>query len=226
MNPNVAIIVSARMASSRLPGKAMMTLAGVPMIQFLIERLVGSTLGGELVLATTTRDDDDILEKLGGEIGIKVFRGAENDVAGRCLSAAQALGAEWIVRVTGDCPFLNADTIDYCLRQTVWDDKLFWTTKGSFPRGIDLELLAVSKLETEWPKMTDDEKEHVTLRFYGMHDATMGRVARFKPPGNWPMTRATYMVDTKSDYESARELIRQLGSRDFSVFDLLTTEAR
>jgi spore coat polysaccharide biosynthesis protein SpsF len=216
----VGTVVSARTASTRLPGKALLPLGGVPMVQFLLERLRATRLGGRIIFATTQRPDDDRLAKLVAGLGIAVFRGADADVAGRYLATANEFGLDWIVRVTADCPFLDADSLDHCLEQ--WDPggrADIVSTKGVFPTGIDYELFPAALLAREWPKMTPDEKEHLTLRFYRQDLGFV--VERFAPPSTWPRVQRSFTVDTQADYALAKERVARFTDRRFSVQQLL-----
>ena len=216
----VGTVVSARTASKRLPGKALLDLGSVPMVQFLLERLRSTRLGGPVILATTERDDDDDLASRVAAMGIPVFRGADADVAGRYLTAAHEFGLDWIVRVTGDCPFVDANSLDFCLAQWDREAKLdLVSTKGVFPVGIDYELFSAATLQREWPKMSDEEKEHLTLRLY-RPDLSFN-LARFAPPASWPKVRNAYVVDTPDDYRKAVRWVERLGNRQFSVQNLL-----
>jgi spore coat polysaccharide biosynthesis protein SpsF (cytidylyltransferase family) len=216
----LATVISARMGSMRLPGKAMLDLGGVPMVQFLLERLQRTKLGGMVIFATTERPDDDVLATTVADLGVPVFRGANADVASRYLALADEFDLDWMVRVTGDCPFVDAASLDYCLAQ--WDvteplDLL--STRGAFPVGIDYELFSRITLKREWPKMSPDEMEHLTLRFYRPELGLS--VKRFSKPSNWPEAKIAYTVDTLEDYRRASELVAGLGNREFSVHDLL-----
>jgi spore coat polysaccharide biosynthesis protein SpsF (cytidylyltransferase family) len=220
----IGTVVSARTASTRLFGKALLHLDGVPMVEFLLERLAGTRLGGQVIFATTRRPDDDALAAHVGALGIPVFRGADADVAGRHVEVARAFDLEWLVRVTGDCPFVDAASLDFCLAQ--WDagetTDLF-STKGVFPIGIDYEVFSTAALMREWPRMTEEEKEHVTLRLYRPELGLA--VRRFAKPDSWPATDRKYVVDTPDDYRRATRLIEKLGSRHFPVEDLLLKDA-
>jgi spore coat polysaccharide biosynthesis protein SpsF (cytidylyltransferase family) len=216
----VGTVVSARTASTRLPGKALLPLGDVPMVQYLLERLRGTRLGGRVIFATTERADDDPLAELVAHLGIPVFRGADADVAGRYLAAANAFGLDWIVRVTADCPFVDAISLDGCLGQ--WNAGRradIVSTKGVFPTGIDYELFPTALLAREWPKMTAEEKEHLTLRFYREDLGFV--VERFTRPATWPHVRQSFTVDTHADYARAKELALRLADRRFSVQQLL-----
>lgn len=222
MVARIATVLSARMASSRLPSKVMLPLGGVPMIQFVIERLRDTRLGGKVILATTQREDDDVLAHFAVGLDVKVFRGADADVAGRYVAAAREFDLDWIVRVTGDCPFLDAQSLDHCLAQSRPDSgAAFWTTKGIFPVGIDYELISCAALAAEWPMMTAEEREHVTLRLYGADmELAYGR-RQFALPAGWRRSENHFTVDTPEDYRRASDWVARLGCRSFPVADLL-----
>jgi spore coat polysaccharide biosynthesis protein SpsF len=103
------IISQARMGSTRLPGKVLLTARGVSMLQFHAERLQASGL--PLYLATTTRPEDDVLEQWATERGIGCYRGAANDVLSRYYETAVHFGLGTIVRVTSDCPLIDGELI-------------------------------------------------------------------------------------------------------------------
>lgn len=216
----IGTVVSARTASRRLPAKALLPLGGVPMIQFLLERLRGTRHGGSIIFATTERRDDDELADVVRNLGFPVFRGADADVAERHVACAREFELDWIVRVTGDCPFVDAASMDACLLQ--WspsDDVDVMSTKGVFPVGIDYELLSSAVLAAEWPHMSADEREHLTLRFYR---PDLGfRVKRFAKPQGWPAVEHTFLVDTQADYERAVRKVNRLGGTRFSIGELL-----
>lgn len=216
----IGTVVSARTSSKRLPAKALLPLGGVPMIHFLLERLRGTRHGGHVVFATTQRRDDDELADVVRNLGVPVFRGADADVADRHVACAREFELDWIVRVTGDCPFVDAESMDACLVQwSPTDDVDMVSTKGVFPVGIDYELLSSAALAAQWPHMTAEEREHLTLRFYR---ADLGfRVKRFAKPASWPAVAHTFLVDTPADYERAVRKVERLGNARFSIGELL-----
>jgi spore coat polysaccharide biosynthesis protein SpsF (cytidylyltransferase family) len=124
------------------------------------------------------------------------------------------------VRVTGDCPFVDAESLDACLEQ--WspaDDVDMVSTKGVFPVGIDYELFPCALLAAEWPLMNDEEREHLTLRFYR---PDLGfRVRRFAKPSSWREVSHTFLVDTPADYERAVRIVSRFASGRFTVGELL-----
>ena len=109
---NIVAIVQARLNSSRLPHKVMKTMNGKSVIQILLSRLSRAVNLDEIIIATTDSTiDDDLVEHL-DNLGFPSFRGSENDVLERFFLAAEEFNAEAIVRITGDCPFIDPQLVD------------------------------------------------------------------------------------------------------------------
>ena len=107
----VAAIIQARMGSTRFPGKVLKTLDGVPILEYLVKRLKKSKDLDEILIATTTKKEDQIIVSLGEKLGVKVYRGSENDVLSRFYYASLKLKSENIIRITGDCPFSDPEIV-------------------------------------------------------------------------------------------------------------------
>lgn len=112
---NVAVIVQARMGSERFPGKVMADLGGKPLLKFMLDRLRPLEDDGiDLWVATTTEPEDDIIDSaLCHNEVVRCYRGSPEDV----LSRYQELASDYdvVVRLTGDCPLLNADIVRHVL---------------------------------------------------------------------------------------------------------------
>ena len=77
------------------------------MLAFLVERLKRCSHVDRVILATTDSPEDDALAALGHTLGLAVFRGSQNDVLSRYALAAEQTDASVLVRITGDCPFVD-----------------------------------------------------------------------------------------------------------------------
>jgi spore coat polysaccharide biosynthesis protein SpsF len=217
----LGIVVAARTASSRLPGKALLPLGGVPMVVFLLRRLRGLE-SGRVVFATSDRSQDDALAATVTEEGVPVYRGSQDDVVARYVGAAKKFGFEIVGRVTGDCPFVDADLVDWCVSQTPeLGDYDLATTKGQFPIGLDIELYSADRMAAlhREDALSTEEREHLTLHFY-THRETFD-VKGIAPPASWPRSGRTFTVDTAADYAAASGIVAALGRNDFSIPDLL-----
>lgn len=107
-------VIQARMGSERLPGKILAPLGGRPLLAQLCARIRPARVD-EWWLATTSDPADDVTEAWGFELGLRVFRGDPTDVLSRFLTIGSEAGADWIVRVTADNPFLDANVVDRLL---------------------------------------------------------------------------------------------------------------
>ncbi len=216
-----SVILAARLRSSRLPAKALLPLAGLPLITFLLRRLRGASLVDRVVLATTTRPEDRHLAALAEAEGASVFFGSEDDLIRRYLDACDRYGIDHPVRVTGDCPFVDAASLDHCLAQCAREEGFdLASTKGAFPVGIDYEVFRASSLAAAHASGEPDaaDREHLTKFFYD-HDRRF-RVARLSPPPEWPRCSRAFTVDTLDDYLFCKALADRLGP-GAAVGDLL-----
>lgn len=105
-------LVQARMGSSRFPGKMLAKLGERPILEWVLQRVRRATMIDSVVLATTKSSQDDELVAFVHGLGIEVFRGSEGDVLGRFAAAASHYGAETVVRVCADNPFIDPDELD------------------------------------------------------------------------------------------------------------------
>ena len=162
----IVATIEARMTSSRLPGKVMLPVLGRPILSYLVERLQRVSSIDEIVLATTINSDDDVLVSFAKTHRIHCFRGSEQDVMGRVVGAAEMLGADDVVEITGDCPIIDpeiiAQVINTYKNNTV--DYVSNTFVRSYPDGMDVQVFSWEKL-FESSQMTKEplDREHVTL---------------------------------------------------------------
>lgn len=208
--PRFGVIVAARSGSTRLPGKALLPLDGVPMIVFLLRRIRPSMQADAIIFATTDLPEDDKLASIVAKEGFEVFRGANQDVVARYVTAAQHYGLDYIVRITGDCPFVDSESLDYCISKCKNFDKFdIASTKRHFPVGIDYEIFKSDILYSlhESKKLTSEEREHLTLHFY--NNSHSFSVQEIYPPQEWKSDK-TFTVDTKDDYLFACALAERL----------------
>lgn len=108
----LAIIVTARSGSERLPNKAGAQICGQPLLYWILQRALGIT--SQVILATTTLAEDDHLVEIGCDSEVPVYRGSVDDVVGRMEGARRkyAPNADYVLRGLGDCPFLAGNLVE------------------------------------------------------------------------------------------------------------------
>jgi len=161
--------IEARMSSSRLPGKVLLPILGKPMLELMIERVLRAQSLNQVVVATTTNPADDEIELLARRMGVGFFRGSESDVLNRVLGAAQSVGADVIVELTGDCPLADPALIDRLVNiyQANDFDYVANTLTRTWPRGLDTQVFSTATLALV-SQLTQDpvDHEHVSLYIY------------------------------------------------------------
>lgn len=223
----VVAVVQARMASSRLPGKVLMDVGGVPLVAHTLQRLAAAARVDEVVLATTEGPADDPLVALAQEHGVGHHRGSETDVLRRVLDAATARHADVVVRITGDCPLLDPAVVDRVVAALVEAptpcDYASNVVERSYPKGLDAEALWMDVLRRlDRVATSRPAREHVTWFAYGERpDLFLLRsvgIDEDHSEHNWS-------VDTQEDLERVRELMARAGA-DAAWRDVLAAAAR
>src|SRR5262245_25397535 len=100
------------MGSTRLPKKVMLPILGRPLIELLLYRLSQAQRLDQIVLATSEHPRNQPLVTHVRALGFPVFEGSEDDVLDRYYRAAKERNSDVIVRITGDCPLIDANLVD------------------------------------------------------------------------------------------------------------------
>ena len=160
-----AVIVQARMASTRLPGKVMQELAGRTVLHHVLSRCTFIRGADVVVCAVPDEPASTPLEHVAAESGATVYRGPEKDVLARYLGAAAAVGASTVMRVTSDCPLIDPEICDQVISLRTRETADFATnnTPRTYPQGLDCEAFTAKALADAANAATDPfDREHVT----------------------------------------------------------------
>jgi spore coat polysaccharide biosynthesis protein SpsF len=207
----IVAVVEARMASSRLPGKVMLPLGGRPAIGQLSRRLRAVAAIREIVVATTANATDDVLARYCEASGMKVYRGSEDDVLGRVSEAAASVGADWVAKVTADCPALDPEIVAGVIDRALASGADL-TSNGivrSYPDGMDCSVVRSDALYVAASEAADPlEREHTSL--FLMRRPDRFKCEKVEAPSNlfWPELGLT--LDTPEDYLLLTEVFDRL----------------
>jgi spore coat polysaccharide biosynthesis protein SpsF len=207
-------IVQARMSSTRLPGKVLAELGGTTLLGQVVRRVRAAERVTEIVIATSTAPDDDVIVREADKLGVWAYRGALHDVLGRYLGAARSYRADVVVRVTADCPLVDPGVIDQVIDACGRDyDYASNTHARRYPRGLDVEALHRDTLErVARLGRSAAAREHVTA--YLMEQPTLFRVAQVAPPSERDDSDLRWTVDTPDDLALVRTLYDELALAD------------
>ena len=226
MKPRVIAIIQARMSSTRLPGKVLQDLGGRPVLERMVERVKRAKKVTETVVATTTDPLDQPIVELCQRLGIPVFRGSLPDVLDRYYQCAVQYRADYVVRLTGDCPLIDPDLIDQVVRALL-DNPVDFTCnrlpppfRRTFPIGLDVEACTFEALKNAWKNATaKHDREHVMPYLYEVP----GRFRIMQLQNDVDYGNLRWTLDTPEDLELLREVVNRLdGTNDFTWRDVLT----
>ena len=161
----VVTVVQARTTSTRLPGKVLRPILGVPVLLQQARRMERADLLGTLVVATSTDPSDDDLVALVEAAGIPVVRGSLDDLLDRHLVAGRMFDAEAVVKIPSDCPLIDPAIIDLVIGAFLESGADFTSNlhPPSWPDGHDVEIMRMEVLEAAGREATRDfEREHTT----------------------------------------------------------------
>ena len=220
----IVATIEARMTSTRLPGKVLLPCIGRPLLELMIERLRHVPGLDDIVIATTINSSDDPIVELAQKLSVSCWRGSEENVMERVLQAAFNSQADVIVELTGDCPLIDPEIVQYCLDE--------WTIRGvdylancierSYPIGMDTQVFWTKTLADAFSRTQDiNDLEHVSLYIYKHPELYKLLNLLAKEDHFDPGLRLT--LDTSDDYRLINIIFEQLYqvNQNFSLDDIL-----
>jgi spore coat polysaccharide biosynthesis protein SpsF (cytidylyltransferase family) len=211
-------IIQARTSSSRLPGKVLEPIHGIPMIVFMLQRVARARQLDYLTLATSMDASDDVLAEQVEQFGFPCYRGDLMDVLDRFNGAARSCAADIVVRLTGDCPLMDPDIVDRCVL-TLIEGKYDYVSNvdpPTFPNGLDVEAFtcaALAKAHSDANLATD--REHVTP--YIRRNKTFFRQANVRSCVD--LSELRWTVDHADDLRFIRALTGSISSHNLVLAD-------
>ena len=215
-----ALVLQARLDSSRLSEKSMLPLGGRPLIFRVMEAL--RFLACEAKILACPEDSVSAFAPLAEEAGFSLIPGPKDDVLARYCLAIRQCGAERIIRATGDNPFVFVDAA-YALNQEALALDADYAAYSGLPYGAGVESVAGEALLRAEREADDPaEREHVCPYLYGHPELSRRgpsslvgfgggfRLHRPPAPAHWQAPALRVTVDTKEDYERALVLYEEL----------------
>lgn len=206
-NPQIGCIILARFNSHRLPGKALMTVSGKPILLHIFETLSDFLRKDEIVIATSSSPTDDPIENFCTQQQIHCYRGSLDLVAERFYNCAKHHSFDYAFRINGDNLFVESR----CIHQMITDindqqeyDFLTNVKGRTFPFGMSVELL---KTEFYGKHLTDFRhnlryQEHVTLYLYDKEE--IGK-RKYYYNTEFPEAKGVHVaIDTPKDLKIAQ----------------------
>ena len=206
-------IIQARMGSTRLPGKVLKKINGVPLLKFQLDRVKAAKRLNKILIATTNKKEDDPVEQFCNDHKINCYRGSEDDVLSRYYESALSVKADVIVRLTADCPFVDPTLIDnvidlYMKSEVDYASNTVPPESSCWPDGSDIEVFSFKALKMAHNQSVDkDEREHVTF-FFWKNKENKFKTIQLGNEYDWSNYRFT--VDYNEDFEAVKMINNEL----------------
>ncbi|MEW6183476.1 MAG: hypothetical protein AB1500_09935 [Bacillota bacterium] len=212
------VLVGVRYGSKRLPGKALVEIAGQSALEHLIDRLKLASIPAGIIVCTSTNPENDLIAETALRKEVGCFRGSEENVMERFIQAADRENADNIVRVTGDdilIDWVHLDrAIDYHNRMNA-----DYTWYG-IPKGTETEIISTPALKRAYSLLNDpSHREHLT---YAVKRPDLFRVCEM-PVAEKYRKGYSFTLDTAEDLEVLKIIFHGLyDGRPFTLDELIT----
>ncbi|MCL2800185.1 MAG: spore coat protein [Treponema sp.] len=201
-----AVVLQARLDSSRLPQKAMLCIDGKPLVLHVMNAL--KEIFANIHVLACPDDSFGVFKPLAEEAGFKIVSGPKEDVLERFCIVIREFKIDRIIRATGDNPFVFTDAASLLNEEAV---KLNCDYAGfsELPYGAGVESVSASALlkaanETELPF----DREHVCPYLY--NNPQVFKLHRPSAPSQWKYPQIRLTVDTQEDFDKAKILYNAL----------------
>ncbi len=202
-----AILITARLKSTRLPRKVVLPLGGEPMIHHQIDRLRLTERPEQVILCTSPVAQDDPLVEVAESKGIPCFRGDPDDVLVRLTTAAQEHDVDLVLNATADNPYVDPRWLDRLANYHLEQEHDFTRVWG-LPLGSEGWALNRAAMERACELKASRDTEVWAGYFEETGEFRWGYMEVSDPSVHWPELRLT--VDTPQDYELVTRIYDEL----------------
>lgn len=224
----IVTVIQARTGSSRLPNKVLMPLAGKSLLERMIERVSYSELKGNIVVATTLEESDNIIEEICAKNNFHLYRGSTEDLLDRHYKAAKMFNADAVVKIPSDCPLIDFRIIDKVIDIFIKNsDKYDFVSNlhpATYPDGNDVEIMHFSILEIAWRNAKRKlEREHTTPYIWENPDKFRIGNVEWETGLNYSMSYR-FTIDYPEDYEFIKKVYDELYHKNpkFGLSEILS----
>ena len=123
---HTVVVIPARYASTRCPGKALADIAGRPMVEHVYRRASAARSVDAVIVATDDERIADAVRKFGGEV--QMTRATHLTGTDRIAEVAATLDCDLIVNLQGDEPLIEPAAIDEAIEPFRDDAELMMTS--------------------------------------------------------------------------------------------------
>jgi len=215
----VSTIIEARMASTRFPGKVMVKVNNISLLQYVINRAGHMPMLVDTVVVATPEGEENapIWDEIKQNEGVLLVKGPEEDVLGRVLKASMETHTDVIVEITADCPLLDPKLVDLCAGYLICGgfDSVYNCSPRSWPVGMDVRVFTLEALIRADKLVTGHEREayyreHCGNVFYSEDFKEAFKTKNLEAPEAATAPEFRLTVDAPRDLRPIRTILEDL----------------
>jgi spore coat polysaccharide biosynthesis protein SpsF len=225
---NIVTVLAAQMNPQKLPHKAILSLAGKPLLLTVIERIKTCKLIGTLVVSTTTEEIDTPVYQLCKKRGIEIFRGDKKKQLDTEYKIALKYDADVLLKVSMNEPLIDPSVITKALKFFIENqDKYDYVSNlnpATYPKGNEVEAVSFEGLRNSW-KFADNICERENSTFYIRNNPQKFRIGNVICEGGYDYSKTfRWLLDYEEDYVFVKKIFDELYYKNplFNLHDIIS----
>mgnify|MGYP003624275509 CR=1 FL=1 len=214
---NKAIFITVRTGSTRLANKSVLEINSKPTIEYLIERVKDSKATDDIILCTTTLDEDDILCQIAIKNNIKYYKGHPTDKWKRWLGACQAYEVDFFVTADGDDLFYEGGLADLCFLQQIGYDT-FINGQGLYNDVYGMDINTLEKICSY--SGSSEVEPHNIVDFLQDTDVKITKITNI--PDIYKKNDIRMTLDYVEDFEFFKNVIEYFNGKTFGLLEIIS----
>jgi spore coat polysaccharide biosynthesis protein SpsF len=176
----IGALIPVRLASERLPGKALRLVNGRPVIAYLLDRVAQCRYleRKDIVVCTTTDPSDDLLEEVARGEGVSVFRGDNDDLIKRFRDAMVAHGFSAVVQVDGDDPLTDPQYMSLTMEALLADGQLGIVWSEGLPLGVNCKSFTRNAMDMVYSAYVAGQNDTGFIYYFTKTDILKKKIVR------------------------------------------------
>jgi len=219
-------IVQARMESTRLPGKVLLPILDVPVLELLLKRINKSKLIDKTCIAIPTSTSSSKIVNIWNKrhwykfCDIKYGYADMDNVLRRVLDVVDGINCNQlkpnlIVDITGDCPLVDPRHIDYLIDRLIKENLDYISNREGkvWCDGLDIQVYKYSTLKDVEYQITNPKyRSHVGWNI--RQRPNLYKTDHWDAPKKYYYPSLELTLDTQEDYIFLTEIFKKFGKED------------
>lgn len=217
---NIGILIPIRLASTRLPNKAILQICEKPVIHHLLDRAFASKFIDKkrVVVCTTTDPSDDLLVEYAESYGASIFRGHSDDIIKRLYDAMQYYEFDYAAQIDGDDICAEPFYVDHCLSTLIENDSFDVVSVSGLPIGITSRSFTFKAMKEIFIRYKSSENDTGFGSYFTKSDFL--NYKELQPiSNNHSYERVRLTLDYEEDFAFFEIIFNKLYSNE-NIFDL------